>query len=165
MTLLEIGPGDCALSFEAAKSVRQVYAVDVDAVLSRNARPPANFRLFLSDGVSVPVPPGVDFACSNQLMEHLHPEDACQQLCNIFAASPPLVPGPHGTDPHPRGGAGPPACRTAPRHRGSLAAAAPAQRGTRRPPIKQFCLGRPQPTARAVEKQRLEPLSSARVVI
>jgi SAM-dependent methyltransferase len=86
MTLLEIGPGDCALSFEAAKSVRRVYAVDVDAVLFRNARPPANFRLFLSDGVSVPVPPGVDLAYSNQLMEHLHPEDARQQLSNIFAA-------------------------------------------------------------------------------
>jgi cyclopropane fatty-acyl-phospholipid synthase-like methyltransferase len=85
MTLLEIGPGDCALSFEAAKSVRRVYAVDVDAVLSRNARPPANFRLFLSDGVSVPVPPDVDLAYSNQLMEHLHPEDARQQLSNIFA--------------------------------------------------------------------------------
>jgi SAM-dependent methyltransferase len=91
MTLLEIGPGDCALSFEAAKSVRQVYAVDVDAVLSRNARPPANFRLFLSDGVSVPVPPAsVDLAYSNQLMEHLHPDDAREQLRNIFAA---LAPG------------------------------------------------------------------------
>jgi SAM-dependent methyltransferase len=91
MTLLEIGPGDCALSFEAAKSVRQVYAVDVDAVLSTNARPPANFCLFLSDGVSVPVPPGsVNLAYSNQLMEHLHPDDAREQLSNIFAA---LAPG------------------------------------------------------------------------
>jgi SAM-dependent methyltransferase len=87
MTLLEIGAGDCALSFEAAKSVRQVYAVEVDAVLSRNAQPPANFRLFLSDGVSVPVPPGsVDLAYSNQLMEHLHPDDVREQLRNIFAA-------------------------------------------------------------------------------
>jgi len=90
-TLLEIGPGDCAFSFEAARSVRQVYAVDVDAVLSRNAEPPANFRLFLSDGVSVPVPAGsVDLAYSNQLMEHLHPDDAREQLGNIFAA---LAPG------------------------------------------------------------------------
>jgi hypothetical protein len=58
MTVLEIGPGDCAFSFEIAKSVRQVYGVDVDAALSRNAQAPGNFRLFLSDGVSVPVPPG-----------------------------------------------------------------------------------------------------------
>lgn len=91
MTLLEIGAGDCAFSFEAAKRVRQVYAVDVDEVLSRNARTPANFKLFLSDGVSVPVPAGsVDVAYSNQLMEHLHPDDAREQLANIFAA---LAPG------------------------------------------------------------------------
>jgi len=91
MTVLEIGPGDCAFAFEVAKSVRQVYGVDVDAVLSRSAQPPGNFELFLSDGVSVPVPPGsVDLAYSNQLMEHLHPEDAREQLRNIFAA---LAPG------------------------------------------------------------------------
>lgn len=91
MTLLEIGPGDCALSFAASRHVRQVWAVDVDAVLSRNAEPPANFRLFLSDGVTVPVPAAsVGVAYSNQLMEHLHPEDAREQLRNIFAA---LAPG------------------------------------------------------------------------
>ena len=90
-TLLEIGPGDCAFSFAAAPLVRQVYGVDVDAVLSRNAEPPANFRLFISDGVSVPVPAAsVDVAYSNQLMEHLHPDDAREQLGNIFAA---LAPG------------------------------------------------------------------------
>lgn len=86
-TLLEIGPGDCAFSFAAARMVRQVYAVDVDAVLSRNAQAPSNFRLFISDGVSVPVPPGsVDVAYSNQLMEHLHPDDAREQLANIFSS-------------------------------------------------------------------------------
>ncbi len=90
-TLLEIGPGDCAFSFAAARRVRQVYAVDVDAVLSHNAQPPSNFRLFISDGVSVPVPAGsVELAYSNQLMEHLHPDDAREQLANIFAA---LAPG------------------------------------------------------------------------
>ncbi len=87
MTVLEIGPGDCALSFALSREVRQVYAVDVDAVLSRNAQPPANFRLFFSDGVSVPVPPAsVHLAYSNQLMEHLHPDDAQEQLRNIFTA-------------------------------------------------------------------------------
>jgi SAM-dependent methyltransferase len=91
MTVLEIGPGDCAFSFEIAKSARRVYGVDVDAVLSSNAEPPANFQLFLSDGVSVPVPAGsVDLAYSNQLMEHLHPDDAREQLRNIYAA---LAPG------------------------------------------------------------------------
>src|SRR5690348_4664948 len=76
-TLLEIGPGDCALSFLAARSARQVYAVDVDEFLTQSAERPSNFRLFISDGVSVPVPSGsVTLAYSNQLMEHLHPDDA-----------------------------------------------------------------------------------------
>jgi hypothetical protein len=86
MTLLEIGPGDCSLSFEVAKRVRQVYAVDVYDAVPSNVKPPPNFRLFLSDGVSVPVPPAsVHLAYSNQLMEHLHPDDAREQLRNIFA--------------------------------------------------------------------------------
>jgi SAM-dependent methyltransferase len=91
MTVMEIGPGDCALSFELTKHVRQVHAVDVDQVLPGNVRTPENFRLCLSDGVSVPVPAqSVDLAYSSQLMEHLHPEDARDQLRNIFAA---LAPG------------------------------------------------------------------------
>jgi SAM-dependent methyltransferase len=86
-TLLEIGPGDCALSFAAARLVRQVYGVDVDECLTYSAERPANFRLFISDGVTVPVPAqSVNLAYSNQLMEHLHPEDAREQLRNIFAA-------------------------------------------------------------------------------
>lgn len=86
-SFLEIGPGDCALSFEVARSVRSVHGVDVDVMLTRNPQAPANFRLLLSDGVSVPVPAGsVDLAYSDQLMEHLHPDDARQQVRNIFAA-------------------------------------------------------------------------------
>lgn len=86
-TFLEIGPGDCALSVEVARLVKQVYAVDVSAEIVRRAAQPANFRLVLSDGSSVPVPPNsVDVAYSNQLMEHLHPEDAFEQLQNVYAS-------------------------------------------------------------------------------
>lgn len=81
---LEIGAGDCALSLHLAERVRQVYALDVSETISKESRVPNNFRLILSDGVSVPVPPGsVTVAYSNQLMEHLHPEDAAEQLANI----------------------------------------------------------------------------------
>jgi SAM-dependent methyltransferase len=87
LSFLEIGPGDCALSFHVARSVRRVYGVDVDVMLTRNPQAPANFQLLLSDGVSVPLPAaGADIAYSNQLMEHLHPDDAQEQLRNIFAA-------------------------------------------------------------------------------
>jgi SAM-dependent methyltransferase len=84
---MEIGAGDCALSLSLAGRVRRVYAVDVsDKVLGDTVQPP-NFTFALSDGCSMPVPPGsVGVAYSNQLMEHLHPDDAELQLVNIFNA-------------------------------------------------------------------------------
>jgi SAM-dependent methyltransferase len=88
---LEVGPGDCALSLEAAKCVKQVYAVDVSDELAKKLTFPQNFQLLLSDGCSIPVPQGsIRVAYSNQLMEHLHPDDACEQLRNIYKA---LMPG------------------------------------------------------------------------
>ena len=84
---LEIGAGDCALSLRVAERVRKVYALDVSALLTQDIRVPRNFELILSDGVSIPVPPGsVTLTYSNQLMEHLHPEDAAEQLANIYQA-------------------------------------------------------------------------------
>ncbi len=88
---LEVGAGDCALSLAAAALVKQVYAVDVSEEITRRAAPPPNFQLVLSDGCSIPVPPGsIDVAYSNQLIEHLHPDDAAGQLRNIYEA---LAPG------------------------------------------------------------------------
>jgi SAM-dependent methyltransferase len=90
-TFLEVGAGDCALSFEVARRVGRVYAVDVSEEITRELSPPANFELILSDGSSIPVEPGsVDLAYSNQLIEHLHPDDAAAQLRNIHRA---LAPG------------------------------------------------------------------------
>jgi SAM-dependent methyltransferase len=89
--VLEVGPGDCSLSFEVAKHVRHVYAVDVSREITRSARQPRNVSLIISDGCSIPVPTGsLDVAYSNQLMEHLHPDDAREQLANIHEV---LTPG------------------------------------------------------------------------
>jgi SAM-dependent methyltransferase len=91
ITFLEIGAGDCALSKEIARTARHVYALDVSESISSLAERPANLEIVISDGVSIPVPAGsVDFAYSNQLMEHLHPDDAYEQLRNIVRA---LAPG------------------------------------------------------------------------
>lgn len=88
---LEIGPGDCALAFEAAKLAREVYVVDVSDSITRGLKQPENFHLILSDGRTVPVERGsINVAYSYQLMEHLHPEDAFEQLRNIYNA---LAPG------------------------------------------------------------------------
>jgi SAM-dependent methyltransferase len=84
---LEMGPGDCALAIKVAQSVRKVYAVDVSAEITKSATLPDNFELILSDGSSVPVAPNsVDVAFSDQLMEHLHPDDAMEQLRNLYRA-------------------------------------------------------------------------------
>lgn len=89
---LEVGPGDCALSLAVASDVQYVYAVDVSAVAMANLHLPDNFEAVVTDGCSIPVPPAsIDLAYSNQLMEHLHPDDAKAQVQNIYAA---LVP--HG---------------------------------------------------------------------
>lgn len=87
---IEIGAGDASLSREVAKRVRKCYALDVSREILDLAGAP-NLEPILSDGCSVPVPRGsVTLAYSFQLMEHIHPDDAVEQLRNIFAA---LAPG------------------------------------------------------------------------
>jgi SAM-dependent methyltransferase len=85
-TFMEVGPGDCQLSYEVAKQVKQVYALDVSAEITKAVETPANFQLIISDGCSVPLAAeSVNVAYSNQLMEHLHPDDAAEQLQNIYS--------------------------------------------------------------------------------
>jgi SAM-dependent methyltransferase len=70
-----------------AERAAHVYAVDVSNEITGRVTPPANFELVLSDGCSIAVPPAsADLVFSNQLMEHLHPDDAVEQLRNIYAA-------------------------------------------------------------------------------
>jgi len=90
-TYLEIGPGDCALAIAVAQQVRKVFAVDVSKEIAAGVALPKNVELLISDGCNIPVPDGlVDVAYSDQLMEHLHPGDAREQLANIYRA---LAPG------------------------------------------------------------------------
>lgn len=84
---LEVGPGDCSLSLAVAKHVKKVYAVDVSTEITKQHNLPENFEFILSDGCSIPAPENsVDVAYSHQLMEHLHPDDALEQLQNIYQA-------------------------------------------------------------------------------
>lgn len=88
---MEIGAGDCALSRELAGHVERVYAVDVSEQIMHTTPRAPNLVPVLSDGTSIPVPEAtVDVAFSNQLMEHLHPRDAAEQLGNIYKS---LAPG------------------------------------------------------------------------
>jgi SAM-dependent methyltransferase len=86
-TFLEVGSGDCCLALEVAKLVRKVYAVDVSNEITKNISFPPNMELVISDGVNIPVSnSSIDVVYSDQLMEHLHPEDAIEQLQNIYKA-------------------------------------------------------------------------------
>jgi SAM-dependent methyltransferase len=88
---MEVGAGDCALCVRAAAWAARVYAVDVSEEITRGTQRPDNIELRLTTGSAVPVPPGtVHVAFSNQLMEHLHPEDALEQLREIWRS---LAPG------------------------------------------------------------------------
>ncbi|MBE9531200.1 MAG: class I SAM-dependent methyltransferase [Proteobacteria bacterium] len=82
---LEIGPGDCDLSIEVAKRVDKVYAIDVSDEITKSSRKPGNLELIISDASSVELSAEtVDLPYSNQVMEHLHPDDAVSQLGNIY---------------------------------------------------------------------------------
>jgi SAM-dependent methyltransferase len=82
-TFMEIGAGDGALSKRMAATVRKVYAVDL-CDQTRGAKLPGNMQMVVSNGRDIRVPPGsVHVAFSDQLMEHLHPQDALEQLRNI----------------------------------------------------------------------------------
>lgn len=84
ITFLEIGAGDGSLSRHLASHCKQVVAVDVTDALEPAKDAPANFRFLLSQGVTFDLPTAsIDVAFSNQLMEHLHPDDAAAQLREV----------------------------------------------------------------------------------
>ncbi|MBO0796254.1 MAG: methyltransferase domain-containing protein [Ktedonobacteraceae bacterium] len=84
-TFVEIGPGDCALSFAVAHGTKKVYAVDVSTEITASQTCPPNFALLLSDGCSIPLPDrSVAVVYSHQLMEHLYPDDALEQLEQVY---------------------------------------------------------------------------------
>lgn len=73
---VEFGPGDCHFAFEVCKHVKKVYAVDISDQRLERLHVPANFKLAIYDGFNLDIESdSVDVAFSDQLIEHLHPED------------------------------------------------------------------------------------------
>jgi SAM-dependent methyltransferase len=82
---LEIGAGDGSLPLEVARHARKAYALDVSREILSGVQHP-RVETVLSDGCSVPVPANsVTLAYSFQVMEHIHPDDALEQLRNLIA--------------------------------------------------------------------------------
>jgi SAM-dependent methyltransferase len=88
---LEVGAGDCAVSIELSKRVATCYAVEVSEEIVKGVEVPPNLTLVITDGIELPIPAEtVTLAYSNQVMEHLHPDDALEQLAAIHRC---LAPG------------------------------------------------------------------------
>lgn len=84
-TFLEIGCGDAAMSFAVAATVKQVVGLDVTDALIDFGAAPANFAYLRTASTEIALADNaVDIAYSNQLMEHLHPDDAEDQLREIL---------------------------------------------------------------------------------
>lgn len=106
MTYLEVGAGDCAVAMAIAPYADYAYAVDISREIAPESDRPSNFAFRMSDGTTMPVEDAsIDFAYSNQLIEHLHPDDAVSQMNDIHRAlkkggiyyliTPSLLTGPH----------------------------------------------------------------------
>lgn len=87
-TFMEIGAGDCGMSLSMAKAMSQVIAIEVSDAITEQVELPDNARVVIIDEpAGIPVEPeSVDLAFSDQLAEHLHPEDFLQQCKNIYSA-------------------------------------------------------------------------------
>jgi SAM-dependent methyltransferase len=83
-TYLEIGCGNAMLPFALAGRAREVLGLDVTDALIDFAAAPANFRFVPTNGIDIPLADeSVDLAHSDQLMEHLHVDDAESQVAEI----------------------------------------------------------------------------------
>lgn len=77
MRVADIGAGDCSFAIALCDRVREVVAVDITEKSARIDGAPDNFTLVVYDGFHLPLEGGsVDLALSDQLVEHLHPDDA-----------------------------------------------------------------------------------------
>ncbi|MBL8058949.1 MAG: class I SAM-dependent methyltransferase [Anaerolineales bacterium] len=72
---VEIGPGDCRFAAEMAGRVRQVIGIDISDQSGQQPQLPANFRLVVYDGYHLELSEVADVVFSDQLVEHLHPDD------------------------------------------------------------------------------------------
>jgi SAM-dependent methyltransferase len=81
---LEIGGGDCALSFQVAPRVKMAYAAEItDQLISQPTLP--NFQVILSDGSSICLPSDtIDLAFSFSVVEHVHPQDVIEHLAEVY---------------------------------------------------------------------------------
>jgi SAM-dependent methyltransferase len=88
---MELGPGDCRISMAVAAQAAEVHAIDVTSKLVDPSTFPKNMQFTVSQGLTIPLPSGsIDLAFTDQVLEHLHPEDADEHLREVHRV---LAPG------------------------------------------------------------------------
>ena len=84
-TYVEIGCGDAVLTKALAPHVAEAIGIDVTSVLIDPSGMPPRFRFVPTGGIDLDLPDATaDLVYSNQLMEHLHVDDARDQLREVF---------------------------------------------------------------------------------
>ena len=79
--LMEIGAGDCSLSKELAKHYKKIVAYEVADTITFVENKPDNFELKIFNGFDMTEPASsYDIIYSNQVFEHLHPDDTIPLL-------------------------------------------------------------------------------------
>lgn len=83
---VEVGAGDCALSKKLSPHVSKIYALEISETYAEQLNElPSNMEIVIFDGFNFPFEANsIDFIYSNQLIEHLHIDDALEQLKSIF---------------------------------------------------------------------------------
>lgn len=82
---LDVGGGDCRVALAVAPHVAKAIVVDVSDALVPADPGVDNFEFVKTRGVDIALPSeSVSYIYSNQVMEHLHPEDAIAQLRELF---------------------------------------------------------------------------------
>ncbi|MFQ5793169.1 MAG: class I SAM-dependent methyltransferase [Acidobacteriota bacterium] len=73
----EFAPGDCRFSEYVCEHAAFVYGIDISDQRDKGTPLPNNFELLVYDGYHLALEDGsIDVVFSDQLIEHLHPEDA-----------------------------------------------------------------------------------------
>lgn len=84
MVVAEFGSGDCRFAHQLCRRVGFVYGVDISDQRGEHAAAPENFQLILFDGYRLPLDQAsVDLVLSEQLVEHLHPDDATLHFTTV----------------------------------------------------------------------------------
>lgn len=75
-TFVEFAPGDCRFAICVAQRAKKIYGIDISEQHHQEMFP-HNFELIIYDGYTLAEVPAnsVDVVFSDQLVEHIHPED------------------------------------------------------------------------------------------